>query len=67
MNADKKKQFVYELLIEYVRQNNLMKDNALDKDVDRLWYMIHLKNWIVHIKYFYKQVITILIKELPYL
>ena len=36
MNADKKKQFVYELLIEYVRQNNLMKDNALDKDVDRL-------------------------------
>lgn len=37
MNADKKKQFVYELLIEYVRQNNLMKDNALDKDVDRLW------------------------------
>lgn len=29
MNADKKKQFVYELLIEYVRQNNLMKDNAL--------------------------------------
>lgn len=37
MNADKKKQFVYELLIEYVRQNNLMKDNASDKDVDRLW------------------------------
>ena len=36
MNADKKKQFVYELLIEYVRQNNLMKYNALDKDVDRL-------------------------------
>ena len=37
MNADKKKQFVYELLIEYVRQNSLMKDNASDKDVDRLW------------------------------
>lgn len=37
MNADEKKQFVYELLIEYVRQNNLMKDNALDKNVDRLW------------------------------
>lgn len=43
MNADKKKQFVYELLIEYVRQNNLMKDNALDKDIDRLWVHDTLK------------------------